>query len=93
MDVDVVWQVLFCFTKHDAEDGDQGGGTPAWRRRCGSCATMTHCASPDLTDLHAAERAPGISRPSRLITSKASVSYESCLYTNVLFSTFLLYLS
>ena len=29
-DVDVVWQVLFCFTEHDAEeDGEQCGGQNA----------------------------------------------------------------
>ena len=27
MDADVVWQVLFCPTEHDAEeDGEEGGG-------------------------------------------------------------------
>ena len=29
-DADAVWQVLFCLTKHDAEeDGEQGGGQDA----------------------------------------------------------------
>ena len=31
-DVDAVWQVVFCLTEHDAEDGEQCGGperTPA----------------------------------------------------------------
>ena len=60
-DVDAVWQVLFCLTEHDAgEDGEQCGGQnaslldlgDAWR--WGSCLTETHCASPDLTDLHGA---------------------------------------
>ena len=30
MDVDTIWQILFCLTEHDAEeDGEQGGGQDA----------------------------------------------------------------
>ena len=54
-DIDAVWQVLFCLTKHDAEeDGKQCEGhyvplldaVGDW----GSCPTVTHCASSDLAE-------------------------------------------
>ena len=49
-DVVATWPILFCLTKHDAEEnGEQRGGQDAplldtagdW----GSCPTVTHCAS------------------------------------------------
>ena len=60
-DVDAVWQVVFCLTEHDAEDdGEQCGGQNASLLDAvgdgESCPTETHCASPDLTDLHVAGR-------------------------------------
>ena len=59
MDVQVVWQVLFCLTEHDAEeDGEKGWGQDAPLLDVvgdeGNCLTETHCASPDLAGLHEA---------------------------------------
>ena len=56
--VDAVWQVL-CLKEHDAEeDGEQCGGQDASLLDAvggGEAApTVTHCASPDLADLHEA---------------------------------------
>ena len=57
-DVDAVWQVLFCPTEHDAEeDGEQCGGQNTSLLEAvgdGAAAQQTHCASPDLADLHEA---------------------------------------
>ena len=58
-DVDAVWQVLFCLKEHDAEeDGEQCGGQGASLLDAvgdGETApTVTHCANPDLADLHGA---------------------------------------
>ena len=52
-DVDAVWQVLFCLTEHDAEeDGEQHGGQNASVLDAVGEGKKTHCASPDLVDLH-----------------------------------------
>ena len=55
-DINAVWQVLVFLMEHDAEeDGEQwGGGGGCTPLRWGSCLTVTHCASCDLADLHAA---------------------------------------
>ena len=58
-DVDVVWQDLFCLMEHDAEeDGEQSVGQNGSLLdtvgRWESYPTETHCASPDLDDLHGA---------------------------------------
>ena len=69
-DVDAVWQVLFFLKKHDAEeDGEQCGGQNAFlldavgdgegarqRSIVLHLTLVTHCASPDLGDLHGAGR-------------------------------------
>ena len=59
MDVDAIWQVIFCLTEHGAEeDGEQCGGQNASLLDAvgdgKSCPTETHCASPDLVNLHGA---------------------------------------
>ena len=58
-DADAVWLVLFCLMEQDAEeDGEQGGCQDAplldavGDGRLGIRPTVTHCALPDLTDLH-----------------------------------------
>ena len=52
-DVHAVWQVLFCLTERNAEEGEEQCGdqdvpclTPL--------ETVTYCASADLADLHGA---------------------------------------
>ena len=55
MDVDAIWQVIFCLTEHGAEeDGEQCGGQNASLLDAVGDGTETHCASPDLADLHGA---------------------------------------
>ena len=56
MDVDTIWQVLFCLTEHDVEeDGEQGWsqGAPCLTLLdMMKLPTVTCCGLPDLADLY-----------------------------------------
>ena len=104
MDVDAIWQVLFCLMKYDAEEnGEQCGGQNASLLNAiedGEAARQrpfVHHLTL-LTFMEESEKFWGQPRHARIFQSITADSikglgqvYESCIQTYVLFSVFLLY--